>query len=42
MFGLKGSGRSDVAMAIFGAIPLDEGKLIVNNREESLNPLKMP
>lgn len=40
MFGLKGSGRSDVAMAIFGAIPLDEGKIIIKNREEKFKSPK--
>ena len=36
MFGLVGSGRSDVARAVFGAQPADGGRILIDGREVAI------
>ncbi len=36
IFGLVGSGRTDVAQSIFGAIPYDSGHILLNGRETTI------
>jgi len=33
IFGLKGAGKSELALAIFGALPLESGRIVINGEE---------